>query len=183
MGLFDTVIVSPKYKLPLTQKQTDTLAKCLDGKIWSREFQTKDLECWMNKFHINPTGLLSVARDDGKIKRVKHTGEVCIYDIISSETQSIDLWIEFKLQFDNGKIKTIKREMFKQNNNSERKLHAAKMAEDMQKLKTKRAKLTYKMYNTLYRKPMIWLLDRFADSLMYIYNRLQNKWRSWIIFW
>ena len=78
----------------------------------SLEFQTKDFECLLEKYHITPGGtLIKIGKD--YTESINYTGEVYFYTSnLAAAYQSnmytkggVDhYWVEYKAVFENGKV-------------------------------------------------------------------------------
>jgi len=183
MGMFDKVIISPKFKLPLTAAQLKTINKITDGKGLTNEFQTKDLVCWLQNYTISPTGLLSVEHKDNKFKREKYTGTLNVYDFLTCDTGPIDVWLEFEFKLVDGKIVKSKTVRFDRTNNTDRIADKKKFDEQHEIRLARQKTILYKAYKYMYSKPIRFLLGRVAESCMWLHHRCAYEWRHKLLFW
>lgn len=102
MGMFDTLTIDLEL-LPISEDDKKKyLSDLLDG------FQTKSLDSLLDRYEITSGGYLFKTNYDGEIyqrqEKVYFTGEIEFY------TDSEDgTWFEFKAQFIDGKLESIKR--------------------------------------------------------------------------
>ena len=184
MGLFDRVKVDDRFKLKLTKADTETINNATSNSDWKMDFQTKDLENWMQDFSIDSKGKLWIyedPKDKRKRKKFPHTGDVDIYTIITNDDNEHDVDVNITLSFDNGigKVKTSKVE---KHCNKTRLKNEAEFESNRKRYDALRQTNRYKLYRLVYRKPIsvtLGALSRFCYKLSTGLQTLKYK----LLFW
>ena len=167
MGMFDTIIVDSKFNLNLTRKQQEQLDRALGDNKWDREFQTKDLECWLCKYRLDKNNRLwqeNEKQSGRKWKRLYHTGQVCFYTYIDDDQHKHDIRLEYTVTFVKGTI-TDMHKRFDLQDNSTRITNAKMFEHNRRKHDAMRATMWWKAYNIIYKTPGRWLIDMLAKIL------------------
>jgi hypothetical protein len=149
MGMFDTIIVRKKLPQPKDPKgytgsdsfQTKDLENCLlvyeirkDGTLWVEQRETKFVEGDKNaKTFSERMGYLETI--NSWFEPVKWNSEVVFYDFQqkNGEDQNFDYDIEYRAEFKNGKMTSVKLIKFEALDNTERKKAYKEMEEKMKK--------------------------------------------------
>jgi hypothetical protein len=119
MGMFDTVIVNPKFSLPLPKDPK--------GYTGTADFQTKELDNFLETYEIRKDGSLwklnyRKKNEEKTWSRVKNVPTVIkIYDYQENNEGDFDYFIEYEILFTKDKVKTAKLIKFEANNNTKRK--------------------------------------------------------------
>lgn len=119
MGMFDTVIVNPKFSLPMPKDSK--------GYVGSVDFQTKDLDNFLETYEIRKDGSFwkrNYQKKNEEItwKRVKGLPTVInIHGYQENDNVEFDYFIEYEILFAKDKVKSVKIVKFEFTNNSKRK--------------------------------------------------------------
>ena len=155
MGLFDRVYC--KAKLPLPKDMQG-----LPNKDWaSEQFQSKDLQLWMHDYEIREDG--SLYCDDKHVEG--YHGSFYFYTHFFEEELPNDYHIEFKAIYQFGKLKDIKLVTFGCYPNSDRKDFNKKTKLEEAARNNYVNTLKYKIYYHLYRRPILFLLNKIFDAI------------------
>jgi len=133
MGMFDTIIVNPKFSLPMP--------KDAKGYVGSKDFQTKELDNFLETYEIRKDGSLWKRNYQKENKEVTWKRDKCgtikinIYDYQESNNGDFDYFIEYELIFAKDKVKTVKLVNFEATNNTQRKENQKKYDEQCAKRK------------------------------------------------
>lgn len=93
MGMYDSIYVKDLSILPLTEREREVITP-------ETEWQTKCLDCVLQKLYLNPNGRLETWPAD---EAWEYHGYVNFY------TGTKGVWIEFVAKFTNGKMVSIDR--------------------------------------------------------------------------
>jgi hypothetical protein len=189
MGMFDDI--ECKYSLPLPEDP-----KGFVGEIY---FQTKDLECCLDKYKIREDGTLWIHRIEyeypenydfipwteisSHIKEKKSwdepvniTKNIRMYSYILGENE-YDYWIDYDITFIDGKITKVNLEKFETHSNSQRKIREKennlKLKAWMEYTKTNRYIYFHKPYNSVIRFTFR-LLNKLIDRIKISLNKLER---------
>lgn len=180
-----------KYSLPLPEDP-----KGFVGEIY---FQTKDLECCLDKYKIREDGTLWIHRIEyeypenydfipwteisSHIKEKKSwdepvniTKNIRMYSYILGENE-YDYWIDYDITFIDGKITKVNLEKFETHSNSQRKIREKennlKLKAWMEYTKTNRYIYFHKPYNSVIRFTFR-LLNKLIDRIKISLNKLER---------
>ena len=104
MGLFDYVKIN--YDLPTPNTATEKHVEFIKNAIDTEEFQTKDLDCVLNKFCLDKDGYLYEQNEGKYEKRYVHQHVFC-YTSIKMLFEDISYWLEYNIKFTDGKVKDV----------------------------------------------------------------------------
>lgn len=185
MGLFDRVKIDARFAMKIARRELKIIDQVLGlDQIWDRDFQTKDLECWMQDYTIDKSGKLWIYADDNdkrKRKRVMHNGDVELYTIITNDDTTFDVDITLNILFTKGVAKVIKSSVDKQSNST--RLKNKKLFEDnRKKYDALRSTSRYRLYQLLYRQP-VRLFLRMIRKLGQLVVRFADKTERVLLFW
>lgn len=176
MGMFDTIIIDSEFDLNLTTNEQKLLDKVIGNKQWKREFQTKDLECWLNKYQLDKHNKLWIhteAKRGRKFKRLYHDGKVTFYDYITNDDINFDIRLEYVAVFLKGKIKHLTKNFEKQDNYT--RVHNMKLFEQNRKrYDAMRDKVWYKIYHNTYKRPGIYVINKLIKATQSLTHQLQR---------
>ena len=176
MGMFDTIILDPDFKLGLSKDNQKILDKVIDKRKWSREFQTKDLECWLNIYRLDKNNKLweeTGNKKGRKWKRFYHSGRVTFYDYITNDNSKHDVRLEFVATFDKGCVKQITNHLDTQDNTT--RIHNMKKFEQNRKrYDAMRDKIWYKIYYNTYKRPGHYMLNKLIKLSQSVSHFLQR---------
>ena len=180
MGMFDTIKCS--YVLPYTLQHISELSLFDETIVAQDEFQTKDLECMMVDYTITTDGLLKIWEFSKKhnkpiYKNIKHTGSIEMYNWLSNNHLDHDLYYRWKLKFKCGKLKKCKLLNFDREDNSKRKRADAAYQERFEKWKIKKQTIRWKIYDTLWRTPVINIIRKLER--MFVWHKIENILKFW----
>ena len=183
MGLFDRVKVDARFPMKIRKPELKVIDQVLGlNQIWDREFQTKDLECWMQDYTIDKSGKLWIYADgNDKRKRVYHHGEVELYTIITNDETAFDVDISLHLTLNKGVAK-VTRSCVEKKSNSTRLKNMKLFEENRKKYDTLRTTTCYKIYRALYREPIrltFKTIRRCCTRMINIINKLERV----LLFW
>jgi len=94
MGMFD--YITCEFKLPKWNKE-----------VQKEMFQTKSLECSMNKYIITKNRKL-IYIDDKKTKENPYHGDIIFYTCIENPKNKKLIWYEYVARFTSGRLENIK---------------------------------------------------------------------------
>lgn len=181
MGMFDTV--KCRYKLPYNMEQVAEITLISESAIEQDEFQTKCLECWMNNYMIDSNGELLVSTDkkNKPYKKYKHTGEIEMYNYLTSDYLDHDLEYRWKIKFKNGMIRKCKLVYMKRQDNSHRRSTEIKMRQHREMMTARINTVRWKVYDACWRSPLAVLFRLFRRFTNKLPNniRLENMLRFW----
>lgn len=187
MGMFDTIVLSPEYKLRLTQEQQLLADDFVMFDSWNRELQTKDLRNELCEFVVAGDGTIKITPGTDSIFRDKwtdfnsFTGSVECYTSITCDVLTYDLNIDLTLDVKNGVVKTHQIEINPVDNHTRVQLDkrfAEHMKRDLERSKTYR----YKLYGSTYRPAVNFTCDITVKILSKIINII-NRYRRKMLFW
>jgi hypothetical protein len=164
MGMFDTIILDPKFDLGLTKSEQKKLDKVLNKQKWNREFQTKDLECWLNRYKLDKNNKLweeTGNKKGRKWKRHHHTGRVTFYTYINCDTTTYDIRLEYVATFYRGEMKDVVK-YFDETDNTARISNIEKFEQLRKKHDLKRSSVLYKLTGIVYRRPLRYTLHKLS---------------------
>lgn len=195
MGLYSTI--NCEYKLPQPLIPL--------GYPGTKYFQTKDFNEDMRQYTISEDGGLSYIESTceylegdpngktfldriGQVKTIEewkvdsnHTGEIEMYNHISSEEEEHDFWISYRLTFVDGNLRNAVLFKFETHNNAARKEGEKRWKKEMEEqerfIQTPQYRYFYKHYNWLVSKTchILRKVVRAFSSLESFLWRVENK--------
>ena len=185
MGLFDRVKVDARFAMKIAKSELKIIDQVLGlDQVWDRDFQTKDLECWMQDYSIDKSGKLWIYTDDNdkrKRKRVIHNGEVELYTYITNDETTFDVDITLYLLITKGVAKVTRSSVVKRSNSTRLK-NIKLFEENRKKYDALRATTRYKLYRSLYREP-VRLTLRVIRKIGNVLVRFADKAERMLLFW
>lgn len=187
MGMFDYIKLSPKIDLKLTKKQKAQLTKASGGR-WSRKLQTKCFDNMLDHYYVDASGKLW---SDGHLyykptkkrrQRITHTGVVEVHDYITNDNLNTDLSFSVELEFTRGVFKRAKNVVTEECDNSTRISNQKTFEENRKRWDALRTSTKYKIYKSVYKKPIYFIFNVIINTLTFTINRLKNI-RDLILFW
>jgi hypothetical protein len=176
MGMFDTIILDPDFNLGLSKDDQKTLDRAIGERNWTREFQTKDIECWLNRYHLDKNNKLweeTGNKKGRKRKRLYHDGKVTFYDYITNDKIKYDVRLEYIAVFDRGCIKKITNHLEIQDNTT--RIHNMNSFEQNRKrYDAMRNKVWYKIYYNTYKRPGLYILNKLIKIAQSFTHQLQR---------
>lgn len=182
MGLFDRIKIDDKFKTKLTKSDHSTIDKVNTSN--DLEYQTKDLQCWMQDYSVDSKGKLWIYMDDNdkrKRKRDYFTGDITLYTIVTNDDLDHDLDITHELSATRGVCKCTK-SYIEERCNKNRISNEKQFEENRRKYDALRLTLRYKLYLNAYKRPVKFTLQLVCGICKYIQmfcNRLQIKLLPW----
>lgn len=161
MGLFDRLTISDKFNIKLNSSDLKTIETYAKSDKWLKDFQTKDLENWMQDFSIDGKGKLWIHEDHKdmrKRKRYKHHGIVNAYTYITSDEHEHDLYIDLEFKLNAGVAKTVK-SIVEKRSNATRISNQKIFEQNRKKWDAIRSTKRFRIYNLLYKRPVSYILN------------------------
>lgn len=184
MGLFDRIKIDVKFKTKLTKSDHSAIDEANRSNDHDFEYQTKDLQCWMQDYSIDSKGKLWIYTDDHdkrKRKRDYYTGEITLYTIITNDSLDHDLDITHELLAQKGVCKCTKSYIDKRCNKN-RLSNERQFEENRRRYDALRTTLRYKLYLNIYKRPVRFTLQSICSicrAIQVFCNRLQIKLLPW----
>jgi len=103
MGMFDYIRIE-SHLLPITETEQ------VDIELEDSDFQTKDMDCFLNEYEITPNGSLILINEmvGGWNYQEAHR-EIKYHGLLNFYTEVHGTWYEFEAKFTDGKMVDIKR--------------------------------------------------------------------------
>ena len=176
MGMFDYVTFDQDYELPLTAEQLADIELALGEKKWVKEFQTKDIDNLLNRYHVTKTGIFQVNLESSKtIKHVKtnYTGTITCVDSIMCDHSLFDVWLDIQLTIVSGAVVDSKLLSYEKHSNIKRLKATQEMKLEQERMIRLRSTVLWNIYNIIYRRPIMSIVRRLSRiSLMNIQRKL-----------
>ena len=112
MGMFDYFKID--YPLPLESYILSELRPFVNAMVDQDEFQSKDMECLMNRYHIDNNGYLYLSSQvnfeddsDPVVKKIYHHGHIRVYSLVFLDEDpgtKNKFWLEYDLKFTDGRL-------------------------------------------------------------------------------
>ncbi len=166
MGLFDNIKISKDTKLP----DTEFFSKTYGININTLDFQTKDIECWMESFKIKGLGGKKYKLLNKNSKLQKFTGDLQFYEFIDLDFVNHDLWVEYNFLFKDGIGEYVSHRVEKQDNKERlfnRKIDYIRSF----LLKEKQNKISFKLLQFFVETP----ISHIMFDMRVIFNYLSEK--------
>ena len=172
MGMFDTIIFDEKYDFRFTKKTQHLLDQVLNDDGWDREMQTKDfITCWMDVYMVDKKGQLWLKnKDSGRRKRVKYTGTINCYNLITNNQLDHDVWLEIQLLFADGTIKNKPKAQAIAQDNSTRIKNFEQFEHRRKQYDAQHNKLFYKFVYHVYKRPLRFIFD----NMIKLFNNMSR---------
>jgi hypothetical protein len=184
MGLFDRIKIDNRFKTKLSKSDESTIDVVNKSNKRDFEYQTKDLQCWMQDYSIDSKGKLWIYTDDHdkrKRKRDYVTGDVTMYTIITNDDLDYDLDITHEVTAVKGVCKCTKSYLEKRCNKT-RLTNERLFEENRRRYDALRRTMRFKLYMFLYKRPVRFTLQiicKVCGIIQRLCNRLQIKLLPW----